>query len=96
MVFIDEPESALHPKAISQLLDIIWVLSDKGVQFFMTTHSYFVIKKLYLIALQRQISIPLLMAGQNGWAQCDLRDGIPDNEIISESIRLFDEELQAV
>lgn len=94
VVFIDEPESALHPKAISQLLEIIQVLSQKGIQFFMTTHSYFVIKKLYLIALQHKISIPLLMAGETGWLQCDLRDGIPDNEIINESIRLFDKELE--
>jgi len=95
VVFIDEPESALHPKAISQLLDIIQVLSQKGIQFFMTTHSYFVIKKLYLIALQNKVSIPLLMANQHGWSQSDLRDGIPDNEIINESVRLFDQELEA-
>jgi AAA15 family ATPase/GTPase len=95
VVFIDEPESALHPKAISQLLDIIQVLSQTGIQFFMSTHSYFVIKKMYLIALQNKLTIPLLMAGPQCWSQSDLRQGIPDNEIINESIRLFDQELQA-
>ena len=48
-----------------------------------------------LIALQKNISIPLLMATENGWIQEDLKDGIPDNEIISESIKLFDQELEA-
>lgn len=95
IVFIDEPESALHPKAITQLLDIVRLLSQKGIQFFMATHSYFVVKKLYLIALQENISIPLLMATEMGWVQEDLREGIPDNEIIAESIKLFDQELEA-
>jgi AAA15 family ATPase/GTPase len=95
IVFIDEPESALHPKAISQLLEIVGLLSQKGIQFFMATHSYFVFKKLYLIALQEKISIPLLMETDKGWVQKDLKDGIPDNEIIEESIRLFDQELEA-
>lgn len=54
VVFIDEPESALHPKAISDLLEIILELSKQGIQFFMTTHSYFVIKKLYLIAIREK------------------------------------------
>ncbi len=94
IIFIDEPESALHPKAISQLLDIVRLLSQKGIQFFMATHSCFVVKKLYLIARQQNMSIPLLMATDTGWVQEDLKEGIPDNEIIAESIKLFDQELE--
>ncbi len=95
VIFIDEPESALHPTAISQLMDIIFLLSEQGMQFFISSHSYFVVKKLYLLALQHKISIPVLVSDQQGeWRQQDLLDGIPDNEIINESIRLFDEELQ--
>ena len=69
-------------------------MSQEGIQFFMTTHSYFVIKKLYLIAKMDNISIPVLMAGPSGWSQGDLLDGIPENDIINESIRLFDQELE--
>lgn len=94
VIFIDEPESALHPKAIVELLDIIKLLADVGIQFFMATHSYFVIKKLYLIAVQHKISIPVFIGTGDGWQQKNLLDGIPDNEIINESIRLFDEELE--
>lgn len=54
IVFIDEPESALHPVAISQLLDIIASLSNRGIQFFLASHSYFVIKKLFLIAQEKK------------------------------------------
>jgi len=95
VVFIDEPESALHPTAISQLLDIVYQLSDTGIQFFIASHSYFVVKKLYLIALSKNIPIPVFLADQDGgWHQEDLLQGIPDNEIINESIRLFDQELE--
>ncbi len=95
VVFIDEPESALHPMAISQLLDIIDQLSETGIQFFLASHSYFVVKKLYLIALSQKKHLPVLMADQQGnWHQEDLLNGIPDNEIINESIRLFDQELE--
>lgn len=33
IVFIDEPESALHPKAISALLDIVAMLAERGIHF---------------------------------------------------------------
>jgi predicted ATPase len=97
IVIIDEPESALHPTAISQLLDIIEQLASAGIQFFIATHSYFVIKKLYLLALKHRQNMPTLVANQsNEWRQYDMLDGIPDNEIINESIRIFDAELEIV
>ncbi|TYL46648.1 AAA family ATPase [Marinomonas sp. IMCC 4694] len=96
IVFIDEPESALHPTAIIELLDIIAVLAEAGIQFFIATHSYYVIKKLLLIANKKQMPIPTFMAQEGGtWEQsCLLRDGLPDNEIINESVRLFEEEFE--
>ena len=98
IVFIDEPESALHPTAIVELLDIIYVLSQAGIQFFLATHSYYVIKKLLLIANKNQMHIPTLMAKENGeWEQtCLLEDGLPETEIINESIRLFEQEFQGI
>lgn len=93
IVLIDEPESALHPKAISQLLDIVGVLSEAGIQFFLASHSYFVVKKLHLIAQQKNWSIPVISAIDECWKADDLRDGMPDNPIIEESIRLYEEEV---
>ncbi len=95
VIFIDEPESALHPVAISQLLEIISILAEKGIQFFIATHSFFVVKKLYLIAKKKNIDLPIFLpSGDDSWRQENLKDGIPNNEIINESIRLFDEELE--
>ena len=94
VVMIDEPESALHPSAILELLDIIARLAERGVQFFMASHSYFVVKKLYLIAQQRGWSIPVISASGGVWEQHDLKSGMPKNSIIEESIRLYETEVE--
>ncbi|MDP3874867.1 MAG: AAA family ATPase [Methyloversatilis sp.] len=94
VVLIDEPESALHPTAISHLLDIVATLADRGIQFFMASHSYFVVKKLFLIAQERAWSIPVISATDSGWTYDDLMKGMPDNPIIAESIRLYRQEVE--
>ena len=94
VVLIDEPESALHPSAISQLLDIVAMLAERGIQFFMASHSYFVVKKLFLIAQERGWSIPVISATGSDWACDDLKNGMPDNPIIAESIRLYQQEVE--
>lgn len=93
IVFIDEPEAALHPEAISKLLDIIALLAQCGIQFFLASHSYAVVKKLSLIARQQQLSIPMLSKEGDDWVQTDLLHDMPDNPIINESIRLYEEEV---
>ncbi|MBF0161303.1 MAG: AAA family ATPase [Magnetococcales bacterium] len=94
VVLIDEPESALHPTAISQLLEIVAVLAERGVQFFMASHSYFVVKKLFLIAQERGWSIPMISATGSSWVCDDLQNGMPDNPIIAESISLHEREVE--
>lgn len=95
VIFIDEPESALHPTAISKFLDIIAILAESGIQFFMASHSYFVIKKLFLISQkQDNLSIPIISAVEDQWKTDNLREGLPDNPIINESIQLYKEEVE--
>lgn len=94
VVLIDEPESALHPSAISKLIDIVAMLADRGIQFFLASHSYFVVKKLFLIAQERGWSIPVISASGAEWVCDDLKNGMPDNPIIAESIRLYKEEVE--
>lgn len=93
IIFIDEPEANLHPTAISQFLDIITILAQHGLQIFIASHSYFVIKKLFLIAKEQNISIPLLSNESNAWHSYNLRDEMPENPIIDESIRLYEAEV---
>lgn len=94
MVFIDEPESALHPVAISKLIDIIVSLADNGIQFFVASHSYFVIKALYIAAQKHSMSIPVLSSVESEWIDDDLLNGMPNNPIVDESIRLYEEEVE--
>jgi len=94
VVFIDEPESALHPTAITKLVDIIISLADSGIQFFIASHSYFVIKALYLAAQKQQMSLPVLSSIDDQWVANDLLAGMPDNPIVDESIRLYEEEVE--
>lgn len=93
IIFIDELEAALHPAAITQLLDIVTKLAERGIQFFIASHSYFVVKKLFLIAQEKNMSIPVLSNEGDSWQQFDLKDEMPDNPIINESIRLYKEEV---
>jgi energy-coupling factor transporter ATP-binding protein EcfA2 len=93
IIFIDEPESALHPAALIQLLDIAAALAQRGIQFFLASHSYFVVKKLFLIAQEQSMSIPVIASDEDGWHSADLRDGMPENAIIDESIRLYEQEV---
>lgn len=98
VIFIDEPESALHPTAIVELLDILHMLAEQGMQIFMATHSYYVVKKMLLIAHRNQLPIPCFIANDEGiWQQsCLMRDGLPDNDIINESVRLFEQEFEGI
>lgn len=98
IIFIDEIESALHPKAVCEFLDMIdTIADDMGLQVFITSHSYFVIKKLYLIALKKKGLVSCISLNKGEMAQiCDLHDGMPENTIIDTSICLYEQELEEV
>lgn len=94
IVFIDEPESGLHPGLLIELLDIIGELARYGMQFFIASHSYFVIKKLYLLANTIKMTIPVISFDHKGGNEIsDLKDGMPENPIIDQSVKLYEEEL---
>ena len=95
IVFIDEVESALHPKAICQFLDIVMLLAEEmDIQFFIASHSYFVIKKMALMAMRKPRMISCLSLNRNADPViCDLHDGMPDNSIIETSIELYEQEI---
>lgn len=99
VLFMDEPETALHPDAIRQMVEMLVAMSKAGVQIFIATHSYFIIKQLAICSkrdklncscwsLQRDFGKPITNSFHN------LIDGIlPNNSIIDESIKMFDEEI---
>ena len=44
VIFWDEPESNLNPKLIAMIVDMLIILSENGIQIFIATHNYFLIK----------------------------------------------------
>lgn len=50
--------------------------------------------KIFLIAQEQKMSIPVLSKEGDSWLQSDLLDEMPDNAIINESIRLYEEEVE--
>ncbi|MDB9315393.1 AAA family ATPase [Spirulina sp. CS-785/01] len=95
IIFIDEIESTLHPKAILKFLEIIASLAEQGIQFFIASHSYFVIKKLFILSQKLDsLNIVTLSGNSDGWTMENLREGLPDNPIINESIDLYKEEVE--
>lgn len=96
VLMIDEPESALHPDAIINLLDMISMLAQAGIQCFLATQSYFVIKKLYLIAQEKKMSIPIAANEEDGWMLSDLSQDMPSNAIIQKSVDLYKQEVDLV
>jgi AAA15 family ATPase/GTPase len=94
VVFIDEPESALHPHAISTFLEIIATLAEGGIQFFLSSHSYFVVKNLHLIARRHSLSIPVLSGDSEGWSSDNMLEGMPENPVIDEVGALYRKEIE--
>lgn len=98
VLFIDELESALHPDAIFSFLDMISYIShEMGIQVFISTHSYFVVKKLFLIALKHPNEVTCISLAKNSEPQvCNLSEGIPKNSIIQASVNLYRQEVTEV
>lgn len=95
IVIIDEAEANLHPEMIARFMDIVYELAKGGLQFFISSHSYFVIKKLYVLAQKHQVSIPTWSFEGGTAERYDLRDEMPENAIVNESIRLYKQEIGA-
>lgn len=99
ILFMDEPETALHPDVVRQMVEMLVAMSKVGVQIFLASHSYFVIKQLANCAkrddlniccwnLKKEIGKPVSSSFH------DLIDGVlPSNSIIDEALKMYDEEI---
>jgi AAA15 family ATPase/GTPase len=96
VLIIDEPEVALHPTIIQKVVKILFELSQVGVQVFIATHSYFIIKAFHLLALEHEDDISFFnMKNKDNIVNIEksnLKDGMPQNEIVDSSIELFNKE----
>ncbi len=94
VVIIDEAEANLHPELIRRFMEILVCLAKAGLQLFISTHSFFVIKNLYVLAHKHQMSIPTYSFTDASVEHSDLLEGMPENPIIQESINIYREEIE--
>jgi AAA15 family ATPase/GTPase len=99
MLFVDEPEVNLHPKAIVLFAEMLHEFAQSGIQVYLTTHSYFLLKRLEQLAREKHTDYSLLdLRKQDGIGVTGtvtrLADGLPQNPIVEESLRLFDRDVQ--
>jgi predicted ATPase len=57
LVFIENPEAHLHPRAQSRLTELLCKLSEIGVQVFIETHSEHVINRVRLSILKENMKL---------------------------------------
>ncbi len=97
ILFLDEPEAHLHPRAIVSLMGMLYEMSKAGIQIYLATHDYFVVKSLSIIAGRKRMSIPFcsLERREDGVTAefSDLKDGMPENRIVDEAVRLYEADL---
>jgi AAA15 family ATPase/GTPase len=101
MLFLDEPETALHPEAQRKFAEMLYAISTvEGIQVFLATHSYFMINQFAIIARREKRAINCIsIEKEKGKKFVDYRidnlmDGLPDNSIIAEAQAMFREEMK--
>lgn len=100
VLFFDEPEVTLHPNAIRRLAEIIYKISATGIQIFMSTHNYFMIKQLSIIARREKTDINCISLTRTNDLKSiehklfNLINGLPNNSIVEEALKMFDEETE--
>lgn len=97
VLILDEPEDNLHPGAIRSLVKVISLLGRNGVQVFLTTHSYFVLKQLHIEARVNVMDILCCSLTRKGDVVdatfANLRENLPANSIVDESMAMYDEDI---
>ncbi len=98
ILFLDEPESALHPKAIRRLVKILVRLASAGVQVFLSTHDFFIAQQLSICARRENSSICCFSLLENHQgdieAHCvDLKNSTPSSLIVDELLKMSDEDV---
>jgi AAA15 family ATPase/GTPase len=99
VLFLDEPETTLHPEVTRELVEMLMLMAKSGMQIFVATHNYFVLKQMHLTAkrdatktncyvLNREINKEIKSILYH------LEEDYPENEISDEAIKMSEEEVK--
>jgi predicted ATPase len=101
IIFLDEPETALHPEAQRKFAEMLFALTKiEGVKVFLATHSYFIINQFSIIARREKANINCISIEKERGKTIvettisDLKDGLPTNSIIAEVKEMFLEDMK--
>lgn len=99
LLFLDEPETTLHPEATRELVEMLMLMAKAGIQIFIATHSYFVLKQMYLSARRDNVNANCYSLSRESGKPVELNiynlnEEFPDNPISNESIKMSDEEVK--
>lgn len=99
-LFWDEPEANLNPRLIRLVAKVIHELSMRGVQVFIATHSFFLLKELELLSRTKPIEqryIGLSRASEGFAAeveQANALGGLQNVVALDEELAQYDRELE--
>lgn len=98
VLFWDEPEAHLNPSLMGQVVEIILELQRIGVQVFLSTHNYVLLKEFDLRKKDgddiRYISLFRKAEGYVSANSCDEYDRIDPNAVSETFSNLYDRELE--
>jgi AAA15 family ATPase/GTPase len=99
VLFLDEPETTLHPEAARELVEMLMLMAKAGIQIFIATHNYFVLKQIYLSSRRDDVQTNCYsLSREKGksveYLIYDLRKEFPENPISNEAIKMSDEEVK--
>jgi len=101
ILFLDEPDNNLNPVAITEFVNVLNLLAKAGVQIFLTTHNFFIIKRLHLAAktnsdiLYNIFSLKEDNLNKIEVETSNLNISLPDyNPIVDQSIKIFNDYLE--
>ena len=98
ILFWDEPEANLNPQLSESVVNILLELQRMGVQIFLTTHDYVLLKEFELAAKpEDHIMYHLLFKNEEGTVKClssiDI-DMLDNNPIDATYSKILDKEIQ--
>lgn len=98
VLFWDEPEANLNPALMGEVVEVILELQRLGVQIFLTTHNYVLLKEFDLRKQSGdQIRYVSLFRGPSGAVSSNSSEsylGVDPNAIASTFSNLYDRELK--
>ncbi len=99
LLFLDEPETTLHPEATRELVEMLILMAQAGMQIFLATHNYFVLKQFHLSAKREGVNVNCFaLSREKGKSvkikSFDLKTEFPENPISDEAIKMADEEVR--